>query len=237
MLVSANSVLAQTFSVPSDPTDTVYGTWTTTNTSFYSKITNTGTTPISIKWQVIACNFPPDWADSAAFGICDNVICYQNTGDTALWNSTTRSGSINVTSAINPGALGDFHLAMNLAGASDGTYNVRVSLANNSGTGFPKIVTFIITKGNLATPVIAQAPTEVSLYPNPASNEVNVVYGSNTDVKNIAIYNIIGKVMAVFKVGDNSANLNIENIPSGVYFARLINSQGEVVVTKKFTRQ
>ena len=235
MLVSANSVLAQTFSVPSD---TVYGTWTTSNTSFFDKITNTGTSSINIKWQVIACTFPTDWADSATFGICDNNICYQNTGDTLLWNeSAGTSGATNVTNSILPGAIGDFHVQMHLETASEGTHVVRVSLANNSGTGFPKIITFIITKGNLATPVIAQAPTEVSLYPNPASNEVNVVYGSNTDVKNIAIYNIIGKVMAVFKVGDNSANLNIENIPSGVYFARLINSQGEVVVTKKFTKQ
>jgi hypothetical protein len=76
------------------------------------------------------------------------------------------------------------------------------------------------------------------LYPNPAHNEVNLVYNTTADIKNIAVYNIIGKVIAVYKVTENnSANLNLENLPSGIYFARLINSQGNVVVTRKFTKQ
>jgi hypothetical protein len=77
----------------------------------------------------------------------------------------------------------------------------------------------------------------VSLYPNPANSEVNVVYDEAADIKSIGIYNIIGKLMTVYKVSGKSANLNIENIPAGIYFVRLLNGQGQVVVTRKFTKQ
>ncbi len=79
---------------------------------------------------------------------------------------------------------------------------------------------------------------EISMYPNPAHNELNVIFDAASDVKNILVYNIIGRVMSVYKITDsNSANLNLENIPSGIYFVRLINSHGEMVATRKFTKQ
>jgi hypothetical protein len=74
-------------------------------------------------------------------------------------------------------------------------------------------------------------------YPNPAQNEVNVAYDANADIQNIALYSIIGKVLRVYKVTGNSANLDLENIPSGFYFVRLMNSHGDAVATRKFTKQ
>jgi hypothetical protein len=76
-----------------------------------------------------------------------------------------------------------------------------------------------------------------SLYPNPALNEINVVYDGSADVKDIAVYNLIGRVMMVYKVTGSSANLNIENIPAGIYFVRLLNTHGNVVITRRFTKQ
>ena len=99
-------------------------------------------------------------------------------------------------------------------------------------------MTFIVRKNCAATNVNNTKPAEdFVLYPNPAYNELNVVYDASLDVKNIAVYNIIGKVMSVYKVSGTSANLNIENIPSGIYFLRLYNSTGSVILTRKFTRQ
>jgi len=78
----------------------------------------------------------------------------------------------------------------------------------------------------------------VTLYPNPAGKELNITYNPAANVKTIAIYNIIGKVMTVYKVlADGSASLNLENIPYGVYMARLFDSNGSVVTTVRFTRQ
>jgi hypothetical protein len=85
----------------------------------------------------------------------------------------------------------------------------------------------------------ARCTDDVTLYPNPApGNELNIVYDQSADIKNIAVYNLIGKIVAVYKVtGNNSANLSLETLTPGIYFVRLFNSQGEVVLAKRFTRQ
>jgi hypothetical protein len=60
----------------------------------------------------------------------------------------------------------------------------------------------------------------------------------DADVKNIAIFNIKGEQVNMFKVGSTtSASLNVENLPAGIYFVRLMNGNGEVGATRKFTKQ
>lgn len=79
---------------------------------------------------------------------------------------------------------------------------------------------------------------DMLVYPNPAGNELNIVYDVAADIKNIAVYNLIGKMVAVYKVtGTNSANLNLDSLSPGIYFVRLFNAQGEVVMARRFTRQ
>ncbi len=86
--------------------------------------------------------------------------------------------------------------------------------------------------------LLSRVADEIVIYPNPAHDEVNIVYGADAGVKTIAIYNLIGKVVSVFKPIDNSsANLSIDNLPMGIYFVRLVNAQGAVVAARKFTRQ
>ena len=159
-----------------------------------------------------------------------------------LWNGTSGT-AFSATYGANStdDSMGDFHLALNFASAtSTGSHylNVFVQDVTSGIGGYSKTMTFIINKIPAAVTNINNPENNIVLYPNPAHDEVNVVYDQGADVKNIAVYNIIGKVLAVYKVTNNtSANLNLENIPSGIYFVRLINSHGDVVVTRKFTKQ
>ena len=77
------------------------------------------------------------------------------------------------------------------------------------------------------------------LYPNPAREAVNVIYNEKAGIKTIAVYNIIGKLMGpVYKPADNgSAKIDLDDIPNGIYFLRLMDSQGHVLATRRFTRQ
>lgn len=242
-LVGAGTNLkAQSFSVQHDTvTATVNGV-----ASVNDYIINLTTSPITLSWHVTASNFPADWLTQAAFGVCDNNVCYSNGPDThghsmQLWNDTA-SLEPGVVFTTNPygdtTTQGPFYLSLNLSGATTtGCHFVTITLTQSGVIGGSKTMTFIICKTPASTPVIAKATDNVLLYPNPANSEVNVVYDASADVKNIAIYNIIGKVLTVYRVTGSSANLNIENIPSGIYFARLYNSAGNVVATRKFTKQ
>lgn len=230
-LLSPALVKAATWTV----TDTVTAT-VDTSASIFDYVMVTGTGNVTLTWHVVNCYFPSDWLTEAAFGICDNKACYNNTGGTYVWNSSTTTGTVFTSNAYSA-PEGDFHLQLNLKGASSGTHSVTISISDASLN--TRTVTFIITKPSSASVQnMANNETNVALYPNPAHDEVNVVYDPSAEIKNIAVYNIIGKVMAVYKPTDNSsANLNIENLPSGIYFVRLMNSRGAMVATRKFTKQ
>ena len=74
----------------------------------------------------------------------------------------------------------------------------------------------------------------ITVYPNPASSKVNVSYAlTNTQPLSIEITNAIGAVVATKVVdgGSGVAELNINDIVSGVYFVRMTNN-GETTVKK-----
>ncbi len=192
-----------------------------------------------LKWTVIGTNFPADWLTQSAFGICDNNVCRYNVGDTSLWNNTTQVGTTITTAPYLIDSSMTFDLSLSLPTASTGIHWVTVQIDDHSLTPpYSRRVTFIISNGVTGVTPVTRSTDDVVLYPNPAKDEVNIVYDANADVKNIAVYNIIGKLVTVYKVtANNSANLDISNLSSGIYFVRLMNSRGGVVVTRKFTKQ
>ncbi len=239
-IFSANSrVGAQSFSVQSAPSDTVIVPPFATTATPHNDIKNLTGSNLVIRWHVIATDFPADWLTSVAFGICDNQLCRNNSSD-ALWNAGTSSGpAYNSTYYSNSthDSVGLFDLTLDFSSAtSSGTHYVTINLQEFGGST-SKNITFIINKIPTAIPTVSSSVSDVVLYPNPARSELNVVYDASADIKNIAVYNIIGKAMAIYKVSGPSANLNLEQMPAGIYFVQLVNSKGNVVVTKKFTKQ
>ncbi len=213
--------------------DTITG-WSGNAAWYDALITNTTSGNIAIDWKVIATDFPvSDWLPNLS--ICDNHLCYAN-GSGAMWNSSTSSGLTFHSLDYAPGGGGEFHLVNNFAVASVGTHYVTVSL-KDSATGFTKTTTFIIKHVATGVTTIVKRDDDVIIYPNPAVNDVNVIFSDNAGIKTIAIYNIIGKAVNVYKVSGNSANLGIDNLPAGVYFLRLLNADGNLVATRKFNKQ
>ena len=240
VLLSAGSLMAQPFSIAKDTVYvTIAGTAGTDDKAViaYDNITIPGATDVNIKYHVKSTNFPADWLTNAAFGICDKDQCRNNTGDTVLYNKATGVGNYFLCS-YPAATTSSFDLSENLQTAtSTGCFYVTVELAEAVPGSTPKLMTYVVCKSPLSVPGVANTEDKVVLYPNPASNEVNVIYDMSADVKNIAVYNIIGKMMNVYKVTGNSANLNLENLPSGIYFVKLYSSNGGVVATRKFTKQ
>jgi len=187
---------------------------------------------VTLRWAVINSNIPSDWITGGAIGICDNNNCITFTD---LWPSGSNRTSLGYAAHTTNG---DYHLQISLpTGATTGTYYITAKLVNATTGADSTTATWAITYSPLSVPGVGKTSTDISLYPNPANSEINVVYDANDDVKTIAVYNIIGKVMSVYRVTGNSANLNLENIPTGIYFVRLMNTQGDVVATRKFTKQ
>lgn len=235
----SNGVKAQSFTTQKDTAsiDYVLGSG---STDLDNLIANTAGAPIKITWKAISNNLPSDWwggsnqPNSAnqnnAIGVCDNKNCYS--GATALNPSTTWISNDYAAGVTN----GMFHLTLDLGTSSTtGTYYITVNLMNGSTS---KNVTFAIRALNpTAVSNVNKSSNDVQLYPNPAHNSVNVVFDPNAGVKFISVYNLIGKPVSTFRVTGGSAQLDISDIPAGVYFVRLMDAQSHVLDTRKFTRQ
>jgi len=221
LLFAGKTALAQSFTVQHDTVAfSTAGYYTALN-----GITNTGTSPVRIQWKVVSTNFPADWQEQT--GICDITSCFTGA---AIFGGSTHACN------YNPGT-GDFHMQIDQTSTTtSGSYYVSLKLSNSADASDSIITTFVVSKipAGVAT---VKPSADISLYPNPAINELNLVFDAGADVKNILVYNIIGKLMTVYKVAGNSANLNIENLAAGVYFTRLQNSRGEITATRKFTKQ
>jgi hypothetical protein len=122
------------------------------------------------------------------------------------------------------------------SGASKGSVSyMTVSVTGGATT---KRLTFIVNK--TGTGLVTTVKEEnVNLYPNPARDFVNITYDPKDNIKTVVLYNLIGKAVQAYKVSNNaSAKLDFDNsLAAGVYFVRLMNDRGQVVATRRFTKQ
>lgn len=225
-LIGAATMSYAQFSTP----DTVK-TYVGTAPYYYAYINNTSGSSLTVKWQVTATDFPADWL--ATLSICDNNICYSN-GSGSIWAGT--SGTLFTSAPYATGPGGDFHMVNNFASVTPGTHWITINMKDNASS-FNKNTTFIISRPTTGVTTIVKSDDDVVLYPNPSVSELNVLFNENAGVKNIAIYNVIGKAVNTYKTSGNSARLDVSALSSGVYFIRLINAQGNIVATRKFNKQ
>lgn len=224
LLFISSVAVAQSFTLTYDSTTTNISGSTGTINIINPVVIPSGS--VTLQWKVVYTNFPIQWIGGT--GICDNHLCY---GNVAITTGSTQTSDPYTVSGTN-----DFHLQANMDSfIANGCYRVKVKLWNQASPNDSTITTFTLCKYPASVPVVKL--TEPVIYPNPATNELNVVFDANADVNLISVYNLIGKVVSVYRVSGNSANLNLENMPSGIYFLRLMSSNGQVVATRKFTKQ
>lgn len=231
-LLASNTSNAQSFSVQFDTLKAVVSGSPALN----NKVTTTSTTPIKVTWQVTAHTLPNDW--QAAIGICDNQQCY---GNNILGTSTstppappfTAPGSATLSDTFGAGGKCEFHMQCNFTPlSSGGPYYITIKLTEGTTT---KYMTYALTKWNTGINNTSNATKEIGVFPNPARDEVNVVYDKSLEIKNISVVNLIGKVVKYYRATDDSgAKLNIDGLAPGVYLINLIDAQGHTAATKRF---
>lgn len=230
LLMGSFSGKAQSFSVVHD---TMWITATGVTYSLADSVFVVPSTNINIEWKILTTDFPPDWQTN--LGFCDPSACY-------YMATLYPSGSLQ-TSPFGPGFMGGnniFTYANDLTAAIPGCHYVRVRMNNVAIPADTAIITYIVCKPGISQVAAITSSSEdaISFYPNPAVNTLNVVYSEMLGVKNIAIYSIIGKQMNMYSTTDNKgAMLNVENIPSGIYYVRLLNENGSVIATRRFMKQ
>ena len=78
---------------------------------------------------------------------------------------------------------------------------------------------------------IANAESNVNIYPIPANTMVNV--DANSNINNIEIYTISGQKVGDFSANGRTTSINTENLSAGMYMMKINTENG--VINKKFS--
>ncbi len=221
--------------------DTAIANYSGSGTDFkvYNRIKSGSSSPVYLKWNVISHNLQngSGW-DMTTSGVCDNNLCYTYDPSDNLFNNGKRFKSYEYNNVDFDAGGNDFHVVFGANNPAVGSSAyVRIYVQDTVSLA-SRTLTFIATRSTTGVNTM-NSSDDIVLYPNPAREAINVVYNPGAGVRNIAVYNIVGKLVGpVYRPTTNgSAKISLEEMPSGVYFLRLMDGQGRVVGTRRFTRQ
>lgn len=84
-----------------------------------------------------------------------------------------------------------------------------------------------------ATEEAASSSDEISLYPNPFTDQLTIKL-VNPEPSQVIIYNQHGQALRQFMLVEKVTRLNIDELPEGTYFVSIINN--EIIATKKLVK-
>ena len=154
------------------------------------------------------------------------IVCTNNSAASTIYSTTSSSATQYVwdfypaTGAgtlVNNGATATVNWVHNWFGIA----SIRVKGVNDCGDG--EWSEYMDISAVNCTGVETTASTQpVSVYPNPASKELNVVLTcKNPDLVEVRLMNAVGKVVAndnVQVIGKAVSTLNVSRLPEGMYF-------------------
>ncbi len=201
---------AQTYSI--SPAKTV-----TFSAAFYSVTINdiymvktTGST-LSVTWERVSMNLPTGWD----YSICDLGTCHPGlpAGPITMNTSTSTTAESFLGLNIDPA---------NIVGT--GTVVMRVYQ-----TGFPSnadTLTWIINAGPTGVKENLLA-TKLNVYPNPATNVLNID-AIDLKISKATIKTIIGTEVMQLDLTSDNTSIDISSLPEGIYLLTIESVDGKV---------
>src|SRR5690606_4560231 len=114
----------------------------------------------------------------------------------------------------------------------------KISFYMNKPGGFTDAVTFAPKYDNINLSAVNTIPayilsvneqlaTKFNMYPNPATNVVNITNAENMLVNQVTVYDISGKQLSTQTYNNETeVQLNVENLASGTYMLHIQTTEG-----------
>ena len=167
-----------------------------------------------------------------------------NYADTVKITVTNRANGVLNFSAVSISDLhhieNNFNKEFTIEGAQDYTFSIvhspgysgnettNVIIESNGG----KLDFTIQFKNGTIVGIEELQIAEITLYPNPANQNLYFKLNGSANIDEISIINIAGQEVLRETQISNSNRLNISNLKNGIYFARI--KSGNIISTKKF---
>lgn len=172
-----------------------------------ASLKNNSKDTIIVKWTRKIENITQGWSSA----VCDKNFCYIPTVD-----------SMRLIMAPGESSNMDIHV---YPGGISGSAKVSLTIEQ---IGKPETRVNATYLFNQSTPVKSDDKDAIQLYPNPTQDYFMV--NSPTVIGKIELYNITGEKAKVYYAYKNK-RYYIDDIPSGIYMARLFNLQEEILKT------
>ena len=193
-----------------DPTDnyenTVSHVFWTNHTVFMQNLTGG---ELILSWELLELDFPDEWQAD----LCDYVNCYMGIPEngTMLPVSDTTRGYLRIT--LNPNGL-------------VGTGTVSFKVYDDKHPEMVDTVNFTIHTTILSDLAQIQAQQELSIYPNPAQDQISLHSNFEGPVI-LQILNLAGQPVLEHEVQYGGSNqIDVAHLPIGMYFVTAQNKNG-----------
>ena len=139
------------------------------------------------------------------------------TGATFQWQQNSGTGFVNLSNAGAYSGVTTNTLTVTGVTAAMNNYLYRCLLSNSWGCS-DTTSSALLTLGinNLVTNGL------ISVYPNPAHNELTITAQTIT---NVAIINLLGQTVYTHTYNTNKVQVNVANLPIGIYFVKINGSE------------
>ncbi len=207
-------------------------------------------------YELVRINVNPDLSISASdnkylsvlvYGVTTDLGCrFDATGDT----NTGTNGGIIRPDVLHSGATGWEQIIFPIKDGQAATNFTKGMLYNlifhgdmggsqvpggfklNNTDTFIYIDEIKILDNNPLSVSDLEFEKSVSLYPNPVQSVFKIKTQTNASIKNIAIYNILGKKVMEKMLSINTNECNISDLGTGVYLVEITNNNGGIVFKK-----
>ncbi|WP_299114934.1 T9SS type A sorting domain-containing protein [uncultured Winogradskyella sp.] len=130
-------------------------------------------------------------------------------------------------------------------GATESTYTINNPQPSDSGVYYCEITNstvddLVVTRAEITLNVNAALSindiglSDFKLYPNPASNWLNIS-GNGLQYANAEVYDINGRLVIKKEFASNTTSLNVENLISGIYLIKITDRENNSA-TKRFIK-
>jgi hypothetical protein len=135
---------------------------------------------------------------------------------------------------IPPGLSADFKVSFDNTAAPTNSVCYFSILITATGSA-NKTIWYKVTKDPLGVNTFSRVNDAIVIFPNPARDVVNVSIDPSLGAKTILISNLIGRTIGSYNVSAGVQKIDMDNVPTGMYFLRVFDNQGKLLETKKFT--
>ena len=160
----------------------------------------------------------------------------QNESVSIAWDANANVNSWNVQYRLENGAWSSGTSTTNsytitgLTGNKDYEIQVQAVCADSTSDWSASITAHTTNVG-----IENWLENNVTLFPNPAREYVDIRVDGNVNVTAMEVYDVYGKLINTVNVIDNPTRINVNGLADGMYFVRVTTEQG--VVTKSFLKK